>query len=64
VCVLLMGCIAVAAGCSQGSGLAPINGRVLLENKPVPDMIVNFTPMGKTEGNGALGCNDADGRFT
>ena len=54
----------VLAGCSEDSGLAPITGRVTLDDKPVPNMIVNFTPLGETAGNGALGHTDADGRFT
>jgi hypothetical protein len=42
----------------------PVKGRVTLEDKPVPDMIVNFTPLGETAGNGALACTDANGQFT
>jgi len=60
--LLLMGAI-LAAGCSQSSGLAPITGRVTLDDKPVPNMIVNFTPLGETAGNGALGHTDAEGRY-
>jgi hypothetical protein len=52
------------AGCGRGSGLAPVTGRVTLDEKPVPNMIVNFTPQGETAGNGALGHTDADGRYT
>ena len=54
----------VLSGCSGGSGLAPVSGRVTLDDKPVPNMIVNFTPLGETAGNGALGHTDADGRYT
>lgn len=54
----------MAAGCSQATGLAPISGRVTLDDKPVPNMIVNFTPVGETPGNGALACTNDDGRFT
>ena len=35
-----------------------------LDGKPVQDMIVNFTPLGKTEGTGALASTDAEGRYT
>jgi hypothetical protein len=42
----------------------PVAGRVTLDDKPVPNMIVNFTPQGETAGNGALGHTDADGRYT
>jgi hypothetical protein len=51
------------AGCGRGADLAPVTGRVTLEGKPVPNMIVNFTPLGDTGGNGALGHTDSDGRF-
>ena len=34
------------------------------EGKPVKEVIVNFQPTGDTQGNGALGSTDADGRFT
>jgi hypothetical protein len=50
-------------GCGSRANLAPITGRVTLEGKPVPNMIINFTPLGETGGNGALGHTDADGRF-
>jgi hypothetical protein len=61
---LLLGGLLLAAGCSRGPDLVPVNGRVTLEGKPVKDMIVNFQPQGETAGNGALGMTDADGRFT
>ena len=62
--LLLTGALLFTAGCSRGSGLAPVSGRVTLDEKPVPKMIVNFTPLGETGGNGALACTDDDGRFT
>jgi len=61
---LVFGVLILATGCSGGAGLAPISGRVTLDDKPVPNMIVNFTPLGDTAGNGALGHTDADGRYT
>jgi hypothetical protein len=60
----VLGVLVLTVGCSGGSGLAPVTGRVTLDDKPVPNMIVNFTPLGETAGNGALGHTDADGRFT
>src|SRR5262245_5494917 len=62
-CVLLLTTI-LAAGCSRASPLVPIAGRVTLEDKPVPNMIVNFTPLGETAGNGALGCTNDEGKYT
>jgi hypothetical protein len=60
----VLGISLAALGCGQHSQLMPVTGRVLLEDKPVPNMIVNFTPLGDTAGNGALAHTDADGRFT
>jgi hypothetical protein len=60
---LLLG-ISLLAGCSKKSPLVPIAGRVTLDGKPVASMIVNFTPLGDTDGNGALGYTNDDGQFT
>ena len=60
----VLGILLLTAGCTRNSGLAPISGRVTLEDKPVANMIVNFTPLGETAGNGALGCTNDEGRFT
>jgi len=60
---LLLG-VLLLGGCSARSELAPVQGRVTLDDKPVPNMIVNFTPLGETAGNGALAYTDAEGHFT
>jgi hypothetical protein len=54
----------VAVGCRRPPGLVPVSGRVTLDGKPVEQMIVNLTPLGDTQGNGALACTDSEGRFT
>jgi hypothetical protein len=61
---LVLGFLPLMAGCGRSSALVPIAGRVTLDGQPVPDMIVNFTPLGETAGNGALACTDKEGRFT
>jgi len=62
--IVLLGASLVAAGCPQAPGLVPVSGRVTLDDKPVEQMIVNLTPLGDTQGNGALACTDSEGRFT
>lgn len=52
------------AGCAGKDPLVPVRGRITLDGKPLKDVIVTFTPIGDTRGNGALGGTDADGRFT
>lgn len=61
-------------GCSGSSNpVAPVNGVVTLNGKPVADMVVTFTPVpGKTAsvgdentpGKSATGNTDAEGKFT
>jgi hypothetical protein len=55
--------LAVVAGCNKPA-LVPVEGRVLLEGQPVPAVVVTFSPVGETLGNGAHGYTEADGRFT
>jgi hypothetical protein len=62
--ILLASALTLAFGCSRSSELMPVNGRVLFDGKPVPNMIVNFTPLDDTAGNGALAHTDAEGCFT
>ena len=61
---VLLGASLFAAGCRQAPGLVPVSGRVTLDDKPVQQMLVNLTPLGDTQGNGALACTDSEGRFT
>ncbi|MEQ1825981.1 MAG: carboxypeptidase-like regulatory domain-containing protein [Pirellula sp.] len=50
------------AGCSDNNGLAPVSGRVLLDDKPVEGAAVMFQP----EGGGvpATGVTGPNGEFT
>lgn len=55
-------------GCSGGGGsvptLAPVSGTVTLDGKPLAGAAVSFVPQAGTEGAGAFGTTDAEGRFT
>lgn len=53
-----------ATGCEKKPALVPVQGRVTLDEQPVKDMMVNFTAIGETQGSGALGATDGDGKFT
>jgi hypothetical protein len=54
-----------AAGCGDaGPRRVPVVGRLLIDGKPLPNMAVNFSPVGDTKGSGAIGASDADGNFT
>src|SRR5262245_30272320 len=61
---VLLGGLAAVSGCARGPNLVPVSGRVTLDGKPVTEMIVNFTPLGSTEGTGAIAGTDGDGRYT
>ena len=54
-------------GCG-GSGVAPVSGRVTLNDKPLANVHVSFQPIappGKVvAGGGSYAITDADGRFT
>ncbi len=65
--VLLLGTV----GCDGGGehGVASAGGTVTLDGKPVPDLVVTFTPQAAAGGDGnpgksATGRTDADGKFT
>ncbi len=60
LCLILL----LGVGCSRKPELVPVRGRITLEGKPVTEVVVTFTPLGDTPGNGAMGATDADGRFT
>ena len=61
---LLAGSLSLLVGCNRGPDLAPVSGRVTYNGKAVGHMLINFTPLGETGGNGAVGCTDADGRYS
>jgi hypothetical protein len=56
------------AGCSGGGGreptLVPVSGTVTLDGKPLAGASVSFVPQAGTEGAGAFGTTDAEGRYT
>lgn len=58
----------VSAGCGTDYKVAPVSGRVTLDNQPLVGASVNFAPTdGSKENNvgaGSYGKTDADGRYT
>jgi len=70
LCVLLGGSI-LACGCQrQPYEVAPVSGRILLDNKPTANIGVNFQPVvtGGSEGShvgpGSFAVTDNQGRFS
>jgi hypothetical protein len=41
-----------------------VSGQVMLDDIPLKEVVVNFTPIGETKGSGAIAGTDLDGRFT
>jgi hypothetical protein len=41
----------------------PVDGVVTLDDQPLKQMVIIFTPTGETKGTGALGYTGEDGRF-
>ncbi len=69
--LLIAGVIALlaTAGCdSSPYQIAPVSGRVTLDNEPLADALVSFQPIGSASnrepGPGSYGRTDQDGRFT
>jgi len=59
----------VVIGCNDGRPkFVPVSGRVLVDGKPVANLMVTFQPIAteqnKDPGPGSAGITDADGRFT
>lgn len=58
----------ISAGCGTDYKVAPVSGRVILDNQPLAGASVNFAPMdGSKENNvgaGSYGKTDAEGRYT
>ncbi|MBY0514472.1 MAG: DUF4198 domain-containing protein [Gemmataceae bacterium] len=59
--------LGTAAGCGEKSNYVTVSGVVRLNNKPYPNAIVLFQPVGGSDnqnpGRGSSGVTDADGRF-
>lgn len=61
LCLLVVGCE------SKPYRLAPVNGKITLDGKPVPGAFVKFTPLpveGKTPGPVSKGRCDTEGRYS
>ena len=55
------------AGCSgdpNQAQLVPVNGKVMLDNQPLANAVVEFHPTGSTKGIGAVGRTDGSGAYT
>lgn len=65
VCCFLTAAILTACGCDRGPKLVPVNGKVTLDGKPLPFKGIYFHPdrSAGTEGNGAGGFTDPDGKY-
>ena len=62
--VLMIGFLFAIAGC--GSNVAPVSGKVTLDDKPLVNAIVIFEPISelKNPGPGSQGKTDANGNFS
>lgn len=58
-------CLCLLAGCSRGDGLerVPITGILTVEGSPLPGAVVQLLPTGQTQGPGAIGISDSEGKF-
>ncbi len=54
-------CLLLLAGCGEDNGLAPVRGRVLLDEQPLEGAAVMFQP--EKEGAPATATTDAKGEF-
>jgi hypothetical protein len=60
----LLVALLASVGCgADNPDLVPVAGIVTMKGRPVAEVIVTFTPTGKTIGNGALGGTDTKGHF-
>lgn len=57
--------VLLAVGGCGGDGIqrAPITGLLTLEGTPLAGASVEFTPVGSTQGLGAIGVSDSNGKF-
>jgi hypothetical protein len=64
--VIIAATALLAAGCGS-SKVAPVEGRVTLDGKPLPNASVAFQPVGDGKnaypGHGSMGKTDADGKY-
>lgn len=52
--------LAATSGCQKDAGLASVEGRVLLDGKPLPEAQIEFQP---EQGSPSYGETDAEGRY-
>lgn len=52
-------------GCGSGGTLVPVDGTVLLDNQPLPDVLITFVPEAAGTGTPirSMGISDASGNF-
>jgi hypothetical protein len=63
---MLFVAVVFAGGCNRDSGapkLVPVQGTITLDGKPLPRAAITFVPIGNTEGSGASGDSDKDGKY-
>ena len=63
VCALLGTMVFTGCG-GSGPELAPVEGTLTLDGKPLANKTLVFTPIGDTSGHGAGGSSDAEGKYT
>lgn len=57
--------LAVVAGCgNSGPAVVPVEGRLTLDGNSLANKSLIFTPIENTQGQGAGGTSDAEGKFT
>ena len=55
--------LVLLAGCGGGPTVVPVTGTVRLKDRPLAHAVVNFIPVGESEGQGGHGSTDAEGRY-
>ena len=65
VVILGLNLVVACVGCTSRSGpaLAPVEGTVTMDGKPLPNAVVSFVPTNQTLGQGGRGKTDATGKF-
>jgi hypothetical protein len=65
--LVMLGLLGMAACSNSRPKFVPVSGRVLVDGKPVANLMVSFQPIqtekNKDPGPGSAGITDADGRF-
>jgi hypothetical protein len=62
---LLLPALALVLGCGDSLNYAPVSGKITMDGRPLPDVVVFFQPTGKVNpGPGSAGRTDAEGRYS